>query len=60
MHKIEGEIFNVFEYKGMKTVEITDYTHITHCKHTKCGEDVIMLKFNISTNIINYYKMCTK
>ena len=32
-----------FEYKGMKIVGVTDYTHITQCKHSKCGEDVISL-----------------
>ena len=29
-----------FEYKGMKTVGVTDYTRITQCKHHKCGVDI--------------------
>ena len=33
--------------------------HITQCKHTKGGVDVIMSKFNTPKNIIKY-QMCTK
>ena len=33
-----------FEYKGMKTILVTDYTQITQCKHAKGGVDVTMSK----------------
>ena len=49
-----------FEYKGTKTVGVTDYTQITQCKHSKGGVDVIMSKFNTQKNKIKYYQMCTK
>ena len=41
-----------FEYKGMKSVLITDYTQITQCKHSKGGVDLIMSKLNTPKNII--------
>ena len=42
-----------FEYKGMKYV--TDYTHITQCKHSKGGVEVIMSKFNTSKKLSNVH-----
>ena len=48
-----------FEYKGIKTVGVTDYTQITQCKHSKGVVDVKCLKFNTPKNIIKY-QMCTK
>ena len=45
-----------FDFKGTKTVEITDYTHITQCKHTKGGADVIMSKFNTPKILSNMHE----
>ena len=42
------------EYKGMKTVVVTDYTHITQCKQSKGNVDAIMSKFNTPKKIITY------
>ena len=49
-----------FEYKGIKTVGVTDYTLKTMCKHSKCGENVIMSSFNTPKNIINIIKCAQK
>ena len=62
-----------FEYKGVKTVGVTDFTQITMCKHSECGENVIRSSFNTPINIIkcaqkggaplqcaNYLKQCLK
>ena len=64
MHKIGGVNFQCvnnhyakFEYKGLKTVGVTDYTMYYHHKG---GADVILSKFNNPKNIIKYYQMCTK
>ena len=58
-HKIGGAYLQCvnnhnakFEYKGMKTVGLTYYSHITLCKHPKGGVDVIMSQFNTRKNII--------
>ena len=49
-----------FEYKGVKTVGVTDYTQITMCKHSECGENVIMSTFKTPKNIINIIKCAQK
>ena len=55
-----NNLYTKFEYKGIKTVGVTDYTKITQCKHTKGGIDVIMSRFKTLQNIYNYNKNCTK
>ena len=44
--------FAKFEYKGMKTLGVTDKTQITQCEHPKGGVDVIVSKLNTPKNII--------
>ena len=44
--------YATFEYKGMISVWITDYTQIKQCMRSKGGVDIIMSKFNTSNNII--------
>ena len=46
----------MFEYKGMKTVGVTDYTIM---QAPKGGVDLIMSKFNTPKNI-KKYQICTK
>ena len=44
--------YTKFEFKGRKSVLITDHTQITQCKHSKGGVDVIMFRLNTPKNII--------